>query len=213
MASTYTDSTGIEKPGSGEQAGSWGATTNRNFDIIDRGLHGVNTITLSATTKTITTTDGATSEGQYKAIIFDGTPGGNCTVTLSPANSSKVFLINNTTANNLIFTQGSGGNATVEAGKSAWVYADGAGSGAQVRKLDTDLSADSSPTLGGNLDTNNNNIAMGTGEIQFGTSKWGIKLDSGDNDILFQYNGTTVFKISSSGAVVASDNITAYGSP
>ena len=36
MASTYTDNNGIEKPGSGEQAGTWGTTTNLNFDIIDR---------------------------------------------------------------------------------------------------------------------------------------------------------------------------------
>ena len=33
------------------------------------------------------------------------------------------------------------------------------------------------------------------------------------NDLLFKYNGTTVFKLSSAGAVVASDNITAFGSP
>ena len=36
MASLFTDSSGLEKPGSGEQAGSWGETVNRNFDIIDR---------------------------------------------------------------------------------------------------------------------------------------------------------------------------------
>ena len=40
MASTYTDNTGIEQPGSGEQAGSWGTTVNRNFAIIDAALHG-----------------------------------------------------------------------------------------------------------------------------------------------------------------------------
>ena len=40
MASTYTTILGIEKPGSGEQAGTWGTTTNSNFDIIDQALHG-----------------------------------------------------------------------------------------------------------------------------------------------------------------------------
>ena len=38
MASTYTANLGIEKPGSGEQAGTWGTTTNSNFDIIDLSL-------------------------------------------------------------------------------------------------------------------------------------------------------------------------------
>ena len=36
MASTYTTRFGIEKIGSGEQSGSWGTTTNHNFDILDR---------------------------------------------------------------------------------------------------------------------------------------------------------------------------------
>ena len=36
MASTYTNNSGLEKIGSGEQAGTWGDTTNNNLDIIDR---------------------------------------------------------------------------------------------------------------------------------------------------------------------------------
>ena len=70
MASTYTNNTGIEKPGSGEQAGLWGTTTNRNFDIIDRSLNGVGTITLSGTTHTLTTSDGSLSDGQYKVLVL-----------------------------------------------------------------------------------------------------------------------------------------------
>ena len=46
MASTYTSNTGIEKIGSGEQAGTWGTTTNTNFDIIDRALNGVVTLNI-----------------------------------------------------------------------------------------------------------------------------------------------------------------------
>ncbi len=36
MASTFTTNFAIEKPGTGEQSGSWGTTTNLNFDIFDR---------------------------------------------------------------------------------------------------------------------------------------------------------------------------------
>jgi len=56
------------------------------------------------------------------------------------------------------------------------------------------------------LDTNGKSIL-------FGSSKWSIILDTGDNDLLFKYNGTTVFKLASSGAVTSANNITAYGSP
>jgi hypothetical protein len=49
--------------------------------------------------------------------------------------------------------------------------------------------------------------------ISFGTSKWIIELDSVDNDLNFKYNGTTVFKLASNGAVTSADNVTAFGSP
>ncbi len=61
MASTYTNNTGIEKPGSGEQAGTWGTTTNSNFDIIDQALHGQVSIPISGS-RDLTTSDGAPSE-------------------------------------------------------------------------------------------------------------------------------------------------------
>ena len=48
MASTYTDNTGIELIGSGEQAGTWGNTTNNNLKIIDRALNGSTTLTISS---------------------------------------------------------------------------------------------------------------------------------------------------------------------
>ena len=210
MASSYTSNTGIEKPATGEQAGTWGDTTNANFDFIDAAINGIKAVTLSGTTHTLTTTDGldssAVSDGAHKVILLGGSPSGTNTITISPNDAAKVYLINNTTNQTATFTQGSGGNVSIAAGASAWIYADGAGSGAQVRILPSDLVGDTTPQLGGDLDTNGN-------AILFGTSKWAVSLDTGDNDLLFKYNGTTVFKISSAGAVVAADNITAHGSP
>ena len=52
---------------------------------------------------------------------------------------------------------------------------------------------------------------MGNESIKFGSSKWEIVLDSTDLD--FKYNGTTVFKLASNGAVTSANNITAFGSP
>lgn len=133
MASTYTANTGIEKPGSGEQSGTWGTTTNTNFDIIDQGLHGVGTLTLTGPTAQITTSDGAASLGQYTAIILNGSPGQQCTITITPNDQTKVFLIYNSTNQTAVFSQSnSGANATVLAGRFAWIYADGAGNSAAV---------------------------------------------------------------------------------
>tara|TARA_S200002703_G_scaffold84764_1_gene73136 strand:- start:1885 stop:2628 length:744 start_codon:yes stop_codon:yes gene_type:complete len=164
MASTYTVNSGIEKPGTGEQSGTWGATTNTNFDIIDRVLNGVGTLTLTGTTTTLSTSDGSLSDGHYKVLILAGSPSGTNTITISPNDQSKMYLANNTTNQSVVFTQGSGGNVTIPASTSKWIYADGAGSGAQVRVLPSEVVEDTSPQLGGNLDLNSNNIT-GTGNI------------------------------------------------
>ena len=156
--STYTNNSGIEKPGSGEQAGAWGDTVNTNFDIIDRVLNGVHTLTLTGTTTTLTTTDGSLSDGHYKVFVLSGSISSTNTITISPNDQSKLYLINNTTSQSVVFTQGSGGNVTILAGASAWIYADGAGSGAQVRVLPSDVVGDTTPQLGGDLDVNGNSI-------------------------------------------------------
>ena len=54
-------------------------------------------------------------------------------------------------------------------------------------------------------------VNMGSNSIAFGSSKWAIVLDG--NDLDFQYNGTTVFKLASNGAVTSANDITAFGSP
>jgi uncharacterized protein YdeI (BOF family) len=143
MASTYTSNSGIEKIGSGEQAGTWGTTTNNNLDIIDRAINGVASISISGTTHTLTTTDGALSDGGFKVLVFTGALGANNTVTISPNDQDKVYLVKNSTTDSgssgpysVILSQGSGGNATITNGETAWVFADGAGSGAAVTKQD-----------------------------------------------------------------------------
>ena len=137
MGSTYTDNGGIEKIGLGEQAGAWGTTTNNNFDIIDRRVNGVGSITLSGTTHTLTTSDGSLSDGMFKVLVLAGSPSGTNTITISPNNADKLYFVKNGTSQTATFTQGSGADVSVAAGKGAIIFADGAGSGAAV----TDLTA------------------------------------------------------------------------
>ena len=158
MASSYTANLGIEKPGSGEQAGTWGTTTNNNFDIIDRAINGVLSLSLTGTTTTLTTTDGSLSDGGHKVLLLAGSPSGTNTITISPNDQDKVYLVKNSSGQTATFTQGSGGNASVLNGETAWVFADGAGSGAQVQKASFDIVNDTTPQLGGVLATNGNNI-------------------------------------------------------
>ena len=137
MGSTFTDNGGIEKIGLGEQAGAWGTTTNNNFDIVDRLINGVGTITLSGTTHTLTTSDGSLSDGMFKVLVLAGSPSGTNTITISPNNADKLYFVKNGTGQTATFTQGSGADVSVASGKGAIIFADGAGSGAAV----TDLTA------------------------------------------------------------------------
>ena len=210
MASTYTSNGGIEKIGAGEQAGAWGTTTNNNLDIIDRTLNGLVTLTISGD-KTVSTSDGTLSEGHYKILVLSGSPSGGFNLLIDPNDQQKWFFIKNTTNQTATVKQknsgasdGSGTTVALATGTSAIVFADGTGANANVATVPTDLLGDTTPQLGGNLDTNGN-------AILFGSSKWAISLDTGDNELLFKYNGTTVFKLGSNGAVTSANNITAFG--
>ena len=142
MTSSYTANLGIEKPASGDQAGTWGTTTNTNFDIIDRAVNGVGAISLSGTTHSLTTSDGSLSDGQYKVLVLGGSPSGTNTVTISPNDQDKLYFVYNNSGQDAVFTQGSGGNVTVEDGATKIIYADGAGAGAQVSDFTGKISID-----------------------------------------------------------------------
>ena len=236
MASTYTPNSGIEKIGTGEQSGSWGDTTNINFDIIDRAMSGVGTITLSGTTHTLTTSDGSASEGHYKVLILSGSPSGTNTITISPNDQGKMYVVYNGSGQTATFTQGSGGNISVANGKYGVIFADGAGAGAKVYGVDFDVLADTTPQLGGNLDLNSNNIT-GTGDIDItGTITSTGALDTGSSAITttgtvnagtvdlgnwtvtesagvlyFATGGTNKMKLDASGNLTVVGNVTAYG--
>ncbi len=140
MASTYTTNSGIELIANGEQSGTWGNTTNLNLQIIDRLTGGVGSISLSGTTHTLTTTDGSLSDGQYKVLVFAGSPSGTNTVTISPNDQAKQYFIVNSSGQSVIISQGSGSSVTVANGATDIVYCDGAGSGAAVTSFSADLS-------------------------------------------------------------------------
>ena len=152
MASSYTTNSGIEKPAQGDQTGEWGTTINTNMDIIDRSINGVGAITLSGTTHTLTTTDGTLSDGMYKVLVLGGSPSGTNTITISPNDQDKVYIVVNGSGQTATFTQGSGGNVSVLNGDSKIIYADGAGSGAAIVDVTADLSFSSINIDGGTID-------------------------------------------------------------
>jgi hypothetical protein len=199
---TYTDANGVKLITTGDEAGTWGSSTNVNLQILDRAANGFESIALSSTTYTLTLSAQPSSaeDGHYKAIKFTGSPGGTCTVTLDQNDKARVYMILNSTDAALIITQGSGGNVTIEVGKGSIVLADGAGSGAAVTDFTaavqnvTDLSspfnvgATSVTTSGAEL-----NLLDGSGAGTITNSKAVIYGSSGEvNATTLQIAGTSI---------------------
>lgn len=152
MPSTYTTSNGIELIATGEQSGTWGATTNTNLQIVDRVLSGVGTIDLSGSgaAHTLTTTDGTLTDGMYKLLVLDGATEA-CTITISPNDAQKIYFVYNNSGESCVFTQGSGGNVTIANGDTKVIYADGAGAGAAVADFTANLAMSSVNITGGSV--------------------------------------------------------------
>ena len=187
MGSTYTDNGGIEKIGLGEQAGAWGTTTNNNFDIIDRLINGVTSISLSGTTHTLTTSDGSLSEGMFKVLVLGGSPSGTNTITIDPSNADKLYFVKNDTNQTATFTQGSGGNANVLAGEAGIIFADGAGDTAKVTNLSVSFTAKGVTTSSGDLTLD---------------SAADIALDAAGGDFKLSVADTEILRISNSSSDV-----------
>ena len=169
MASTFTTNFGFEEIATGEQSGTWGTTTNFNFDILDR-IASYKAVGLSGTTHTLTVREASPGQGtenlqdgMYRVIKFTGALGGNNTVTVAPNTSTAYFIFENATTDSgssgpysVIISQGTGANVTIENGNNAIVYCDGAGSGAAVTNALGDLqvsalTVDGDATIGDDL--------------------------------------------------------------
>jgi len=142
MPSTYTTNLGIEKIATGEQSGTWGATTNTNFDLIDQAINGIVAVTLasagsSGSPNTLAITDGSASDGRNKFVEFvdGGDLGATAYVQLTPNDAEKIVIIRNSLSGgqSLIVFQGTynaSNDFEVPNGNDVVLKFDGAGTGA-----------------------------------------------------------------------------------
>jgi len=173
MPSTYTVNLGIEKPATGEQSGTWGDTTNVNFDIIDQAINGVLSLTLasagtSGSPNTLTIDNGATSDGRNKWIEFvdGGDLGANAYVQLGPNDAEKiVFFRNSLSGSRSVFvfqgTYNAANDFEIPAGYDVVLKFDGGGASATVTDVFQKLRVTElyTPTLGaGTADINDGTV-------------------------------------------------------
>ena len=191
MASTYTP-LGVELQATGENAGTWGTKTNTNLQIIEQisGGYTAQAISDSGDT-TLSVSDGSTGATlSHRVIEFTGSLTASRNVTI-PLDVQNFYFLKNATSGsqNVVFkyVTGTGTSATVANGKTVIAYAkadDGTNPNISTISLASDLVDDTSPQLGGDLDTNSFNIAFDDAH--------GINDENGNEQIIFQTTSSAV---------------------
>jgi hypothetical protein len=126
MSSTYS-SYKFELIGTGEQAGTWGASTNTNIGTaIEQAIGGYVTVTFTATTKTLTLSNtNVAQDARALYLNLTGSPGGAATLEV-PA-IQKAYIIKNATTGGYTVTAKVTGMTGVDIpnGKTMLVYNNG----------------------------------------------------------------------------------------
>jgi hypothetical protein len=178
MASTYND-LGIELMATGENAGTWGAKTNTNLNIIQQAVAGyvAQAVTDSGTTP-LAITDGSTntSVARNMVIKLTGALTGTSTVTV-PDSVEKLYIVENATTGSQTVTfktvSGTGVNFTSTGYK--FLFSDGTNIveialASPPGGSDTQIQFNNSGSFGGsaNLVWDGTNLNIGaTGEARF----------------------------------------------
>jgi hypothetical protein len=165
MASTYSQYK-LELIGTGEQAGTWGATTNNNFGSATPGTYqgfeqaigGKATIDLSAGGTIALTLTNSNAAQNARALFFDlgGSPSG--AVTLQVPAIQKSYIVKNGSGQTVTVEISGGTGVAVPNGSTTVVYADGT-------NVVTGLNYAPALTLGAALPV----ASGGTGITAFGT--------------------------------------------
>lgn len=124
MASTYSTSLRLELIGQGEQSGTWGVTTNNNLgSLLEQAITGVQSISMSNASYTLSNFDGAVDEARNAVLVLTGT-------NLAPQDLiaptvEKVYIINNQSGNTVTVKTSGGNGYPVLNNAVAQVYCDG----------------------------------------------------------------------------------------
>jgi|TARA_R100001463_G_scaffold30598_5_gene69637 hypothetical protein len=197
MASTYTP-LGVELQATGENAGTWGTKTNTNLQIIEQisGGYIAKSIAGGAQTTALSVSDGATgAELSHRMIEFTGTITGNQIVTIPLDVQTFYFLRNSTSGAYTVqfkYVSGSGDSftfsATDKGDKIVFATAnDGTNPDIDTLAIGTGIASvveDTTPQLGGNLDTNSHNILIDDAHF--------IGDENGLEQIIFQTTASAV---------------------
>lgn len=128
MASTYSSNLRLELIASGQQANTWGNTTNTNLGtLLEQAITGITDVDISSGDVTLTALNGAYDQSRGAILSVTGASGSTRTI-FTQANVSKVYIVDNaSTVNVIVKTLASGTpvGVTIPAGTAKLIYTDG----------------------------------------------------------------------------------------
>jgi hypothetical protein len=128
MPSTYSSNLRLELIGTGEQAGTWGTTTNTNLGtLIEQAIAGYSTVTILDTNYTLTNLNGAADEARSMALNITSSVTLTATRNVICPNVSKLYVVRNATTGgqSIILKTSAGTGITVANGTTAIVLCNG----------------------------------------------------------------------------------------
>jgi hypothetical protein len=108
---TYSQALKLTLIGDGEQAGTWGGTTNINLGtLLEQAITGVRSITMTDANYTLTSIDGASDEARNAVLVIGGT---NTAIrdVIAPLSNKVYIVVNNTTGGFAIRIRGATGTS------------------------------------------------------------------------------------------------------
>jgi hypothetical protein len=194
MSSTYSPNLALELTGTGEQAGNWGATNNLNLGtLLEQAISGYVTQSVSTgTDTTLAMSQGASATARNMFIELTGT-GGTNTNLIVPNNKKLYFIFNNT----------SSGQVTVKVSGLT---------GVSVPNLSKLILVSNGTDIINAVSyvTGVQNITGSAGSIA-NTGGWNVTPTG--TKLYFNYNGTNVGSLDSSGNFIVSGTVSAGGTP
>jgi hypothetical protein len=225
MASTYSDLK-IELIGTGEQAGTWGSTTNINLGTaLEEAIVGSANVSFSSADVTLTLADNNGSQtARHLRLNLTGTSGGARNLILgSGCQIDKPYIINNGLADAVTVKNTTGTGVTVDAGKSMFVYNNGTnvvevltqfnGNAATATTAATATALQTARTIQGvsfNGTANITVVTAGTGITVAGTAVSIPQAVGTTSSVQFGSFGVGTAASGTTGEIRATNNVTAF---
>lgn len=240
MSSTYSTNLALELIGTGDQAGNWGATNNLNLGtLLEQAISGYVTQAVSTgTDTTITIPNGASGTARNMFIELTGT-GGASTNLVVPANKKLYFIYNNTSSGQVTVKVSGLTGVSVPNGAKLILVSNGTDIVNAVNTIN--LATALTVPNGGTGVATLTGLAYGNGTSAFTaataaqvvstisttavtnatnatnaaqiTNSGGWNVTPSGTKLYFNYNGTNVASLDSSGNLITLGNVTAYDTP